>query len=119
MQKINFQNLPSTTTPVNATNLNALQTNVENAIPTKISDLTNDSSFVEYKSVVSNVDLNDYKNYGIYYFYSNCSNAPTDYFYCLIMGAGGDCVQIGASVSYDNLYFRRYVNGTWSQWRTI
>lgn len=30
MQKINFQNLPSTTTPVNATNLNQLQTNVEN-----------------------------------------------------------------------------------------
>lgn len=30
MQKINFQNLPDTTTPVNATNLNQLQTNVEN-----------------------------------------------------------------------------------------
>lgn len=30
MQKINFQNLPSTSTPVNATNLNAIQTNVEN-----------------------------------------------------------------------------------------
>lgn len=30
MQKINFQNLPSTTTPINATNLNAIQTNVEN-----------------------------------------------------------------------------------------
>ena len=29
MQKINFQNLPNTTTPVNATNLNAIQTNVE------------------------------------------------------------------------------------------
>ena len=29
MQKINFQNLPSTSTPVNATNLNAVQTNVE------------------------------------------------------------------------------------------
>lgn len=32
MDKINFQNLPNTTTPVNATNLNQLQTNVENAI---------------------------------------------------------------------------------------
>lgn len=32
MQKINFQNLPSTTTPINATNLNQLQTNIENAI---------------------------------------------------------------------------------------
>lgn len=32
MQKINFQNLPNTTTPINDTNLNDLQTNVENAI---------------------------------------------------------------------------------------
>ena len=32
MQKINFQNLPNTTTPLNATNMNQLQTNVENAI---------------------------------------------------------------------------------------
>ena len=30
MQKINFQNLPNTTTPINATNLNAIQSNVEN-----------------------------------------------------------------------------------------
>ena len=45
MQKINFQDLPNTTTPVNATNLNLLQTNVENAIPevknTKNSSTTN------------------------------------------------------------------------------
>lgn len=32
MQKINFQNLPNTTTPVNATDLNQLQTNVESEI---------------------------------------------------------------------------------------
>lgn len=30
MDKINFQNLPNTTTAVNATNLNQVQTNVEN-----------------------------------------------------------------------------------------
>ena len=35
MQKINFQNLPNTTTPINATNLNAIQTNAENAINLK------------------------------------------------------------------------------------
>ena len=32
MQKINFQDLPSTTTPINASNLNQIQTNTENAI---------------------------------------------------------------------------------------
>ena len=34
MTKINFQNLPNTTTPVNASNLNQLQTNVENTLNT-------------------------------------------------------------------------------------
>ena len=32
MNKINFTNLPDQTTPINATNMNLLQTNVENAI---------------------------------------------------------------------------------------
>lgn len=32
MTKIDFKNLPDTSTPLNATNMNALQTNVENAI---------------------------------------------------------------------------------------
>lgn len=32
MEKINFENLPSTNTPINAENLNQLQTNVEDAI---------------------------------------------------------------------------------------
>ena len=32
MEKINFKDLPNTSTPINATNLNAIQTNTENAI---------------------------------------------------------------------------------------
>ena len=32
MQKITFEDLPSTNTPINATNLNAIQTNAETAI---------------------------------------------------------------------------------------
>ena len=32
MQKITFENSPSTNTPINATNLNLMQTNIENAI---------------------------------------------------------------------------------------
>ena len=42
MQKINFQNYPSTTTPIDADNLNDLQDNVEEAI-----DLTNNYSTTE------------------------------------------------------------------------
>ena len=41
MQKINFQNLPDTTTPINATNLNAIQSNTETAINGVATDLTN------------------------------------------------------------------------------
>ena len=52
MQKINFQNLPSTTTPVNATNLNAIQTNVEDAI--NIFDLFNDTSGNDWKEMMRN-----------------------------------------------------------------
>ena len=36
MDKINFQNRPSTATPINASNLNLLQTNTENAINASI-----------------------------------------------------------------------------------
>ena len=44
MQKINFQNLPNTTTPINATNLNAIQTNTETAINGVASDVSDVAS---------------------------------------------------------------------------
>ena len=39
MQKINFKNLPDTSTPLSAENLNLLQDNIENAIDTVASDI--------------------------------------------------------------------------------
>lgn len=39
MQKINFKNLPSTDTSINATNLNLMQDNIESAIDTVASDI--------------------------------------------------------------------------------
>lgn len=50
MQKITFQNYPSTNTPVSADNLNLLQTNVENGI----SDLVN---IVSSGAVTGNVKI--------------------------------------------------------------
>lgn len=44
MDKINFQNGESGATPLNATNLNKLQDNVENAIPTIADDLTTEDT---------------------------------------------------------------------------
>ena len=52
MQKINFQNLPSTTTPINATNLNAIQTNAETAINDVAGDL---SDYVDGTTAMGNI----------------------------------------------------------------
>ena len=52
MQKINFQDLPSTTTPINATNLNAIQTNAEDAINTLDDKLNLKGSYA--RCVISN-----------------------------------------------------------------
>jgi len=52
MQKINFQNLPSTATPINATNLNAIQTNVETAINDVAGDL---SDYVNGTTAMGNI----------------------------------------------------------------
>lgn len=44
MQKINFKNLPDTSTPLNAENLNLMQDNIESAIPTIENSLDSDST---------------------------------------------------------------------------
>lgn len=49
MEIINFENLPSTNTPVNATNLNQLQTNVENEFNVNSwTNLTLENNFIAY-----------------------------------------------------------------------
>lgn len=49
MNKINFENLPSTNTPLNAENLNAMQNNIENAINNILqSGTTNNVNYIKY-----------------------------------------------------------------------
>lgn len=49
MNKINFENLPSTNTPINAENLNAMQNNIENAINNILqSGTTNNVNYIKY-----------------------------------------------------------------------
>lgn len=49
MEKINFKSLPDTSTPVTATNLNQLQTNVENAINGVVESGSNSNgSWIKY-----------------------------------------------------------------------
>ena len=60
MNKINFQNLPSTSTPLNASNLNQLQTNVENEFTTvegEVSDLQGDVLYETANGSNSNIIL--------------------------------------------------------------
>lgn len=66
MTKINFQDLPNTTTPLNASNMNTLQTNVENAIKTSISSGGSEvgtNEYVDSKQVYrKRVSLGDFPN---------------------------------------------------------
>lgn len=57
MQKIEFKNLPDTTTPLSAENLNQLQDNVEDAIPTLDSTVsTSSTNGVENQAITNYVD---------------------------------------------------------------
>ena len=63
MQKINFQDLPSTNTPLNSTNLNGMQTNIENAIEIQRAVVTVTTAIAENTNytipVYYNVGSND------------------------------------------------------------
>ncbi len=48
MEKINFENLPSTNTPINANNLNTLQNNVENSFKNEYSESQTDTYSCDY-----------------------------------------------------------------------
>lgn len=57
MNKINFKNLPDTTTPLSAENLNLLQDNVEDAIPTLDSTVsTSSTNGVENQAITNYVN---------------------------------------------------------------
>ena len=58
MNKINFKNLPSTETPLNAENLNQLQTNVEDAI-----EEIKQKSFLKISLSTDNIDISSTSSY--------------------------------------------------------
>ena len=108
MDKINFVNLPSTTTPINATNLNQLQTNVDNAKVEKTVSLTSQ-------------DLNNQKTTGFYYCLS-CTNKPSDAnngYLMVIKYTDNYVKQFFSSVTSNTTYERLLINGTWGSWQGI
>lgn len=71
MEKIIFEDLPSTNTPINATNLNLLQTNVETAINSVVESGSNDNgswikysdgTLVQYGNVTKSINIKTISN---------------------------------------------------------
>lgn len=113
MDKINFLNLPNTTTPVNATNLNLLQTNVDNG---KV-----DKEIISWSS-----DYNNCTTTGFYIATAGLTNAPnsTATFYLEVFKYNDNNVLQRASTrtpsdSVRQTYERQLINNTWTEWLQI
>lgn len=118
MDKINFEDLPSTNTPINADNMNDLQDNVDNAKLNKTITVTE-----------AGTNLNDYKNDGIYFFADSASlpsNRPANiYGWVEVISSNGFNVKqfwhrsasIDGSAEFET-FVRLYNKNadTWSNW---
>lgn len=118
MQKINFEDLPSTNTPINSTNLNQMQSNME--------AVANETHIVE----TAGTDLNNYTTTGYYYFGS--SYTPTNIpagangWLEVIRGANDNIVKQmwhrqGTIDTNDTQFYVRTKSGTnnWSNWQRL
>lgn len=139
MQKINFQNLPNTTTPLNATNLNALQDNVEDVFDGDVP-----MGDIETSSVTStgNITALNQANFGAYNdtqvsgwndaiftrksFIGSIQVSGTWYILINIRHRNGndDGTNYGIQImtpmtSTDIVQIRNQIGGTWGNWRTL
>ena len=110
--KTNWENLPSTNTPVNATNLNKIETGIVPANTQLISS--------------GSINLNDYKTDGLYHFTgATLTNAPAGVngWLRVMAGVGGATKQIwfrhGTPGVNDFQTFVRTYSGTWGGWKRL
>lgn len=111
--KTNWENLPSTNTPVNATNLNKIETGI---VPAN-TQLINSGS----------ANLNDYRTDGIYFFSGSVTitNAPAGVNGWLRVMVGINGVkqiwfrQGTANVNDYQTYIRMYTSNTWGNWKRL
>ena len=112
------------------------------SVPTKTSDLTNDSGFItntvndltnymlssDLTTLLNghrktNTDADTLKTTGMYYLTAGCTNVPYNYFYMLVFGMGGSnpTLQIGINIggTTPHLNFRRFDGDNWSSWIQI
>lgn len=114
MDKINFQNLPDQTTPVNASNMNLLQTNVENGIL--------DASLAVYGDSYIDPDTTLYP-----LILTRNTNGPEgtgNLFYIQTIfyntrSTTSSRMQVAYGYALDMQFQRYYYNGSWSSWKEV
>lgn len=132
--KTNWQDLPSTTTPLNATNLNKIENELSDLDSNKInfSYLTDYANGIARKVRVSNVDFNSLATYqsGLITIINATANAPVNrnpsHWYVLQIYTKEDGYEFITQIAtyfFDytdtNIYIRKCIKGTWGAWRKI
>lgn len=116
MEKIEFKDLPDTTTPINADNLNDLQDNVEAGITSSINSILNGTRVVD-----GNHDLNDYVTTGFYACGGNTpANSPNNQSWngVMLVFKTYYVVQI-IVLNAGGLWTRVKVGNNWQSWKKI
>ena len=115
MEKINFSNLPSTTTPINASNLNTMQDNIEAGM--------NDLPIAIYRSSGTAFDDPDTTNYGLILTSLNTPESGVYYyiktFFFQKRNEPSAKSQIAIGYNSNKVWQRYYYNGAWSNWLLI
>lgn len=121
MNKINFENLPSTNTPINSSNLNQMQTNVEN-------EFANKYNLTRGTVIPNNSDLNNFTTLGSFYCESpskaqSLSNCPVTTAFKLIVENIASSEQYRQTIygqgTSSQTWIRTYNGTNWGNWRIV
>lgn len=97
MEKINFTNLPDQTTPVNASNMNLMQNNIENAINTKniITATISSNHTIQTSNTYEQLILNSKTSKGSSFTLTNDG--------AILIGSGISVIKLSANVSFNSV----------------
>ena len=133
-ERVNWENLPSTKTPVNATNMNKIENELSDLDSNKInfSYLTDFTNGIARKMRVSNVDFDSLATFqsGLITILNATANAPVNrhnsHWYVLQIYTKEeekDYITQIATYFFDyddtSIYIRKCIKGTWGAWRKI
>lgn len=124
-------NLPNTTTPINATGMNDLETRIK-ALDTSIIDMigvtTGTTKSIPNNLRINSADLNQIEGTGLFVAFGPCTNVPmfegveTNHWYLLQMEYSTDyrfqMIQRLSGTGSD-FFTRTKVRGTWNNWIKI